>query len=391
MMRSRALRLSLCLLLAVATMTLGALSVRRKVAAFQPLGFTADREHSGGVVRVDRVDDPQCGVQAGDEILLVNGGEVGGEEALAQRLRGRPAAELAVLRANQVLQVAYHRPPLAPDIPYLILAVVGALYLLIGLYTLTRQRSREGFIFCLWCLASALLYLVSPVPPVDGEYRLAYFGDQLARSFLPALTLHLFLIFPPPLRGLAPAGRPDRVPLPAGRPAADPAARSHAGERTLAVRRPSDRRRAADAGPARSAAPGLVQLRRHRRAGVSSPARTQLGAPPPDPLDDLRPGRRLPAVPGLLRRSLRARAAAARSAGGSRGAAAGARAPHLRLRDPALQAVGHRGHRARRPVGHADAAARRARLLAGQPGDHPRHLGRAAAGAQPAFLRRRPG
>ncbi len=180
-------------------MTLGALSVRRKVAAFQPLGFSADSERSGGVVRVDRVDDPRCGVQAGDEILLVDGGEVGGEEALAQRLRGRPAAQLAVLRANQVLRVAYHRPPLAPDVPYLILAVVGALYLLIGLYTLTRQRSREGFIFCLWCLASALLYLVTPVPPVDGEYRLAYFGDQLARSFLPALTLHLFLIFPAPL------------------------------------------------------------------------------------------------------------------------------------------------------------------------------------------------
>jgi|GEM_PF-193261 len=194
MTRTRILRLSLCLLLAAATVLLGALSVRRKVASFQPLGFVAER--AGGVVRVDRVDSPASGVLAGDEILLVDGGEVGGADALAQRLRERPASELAVLRAGQVRRVAYHRPPLSPDVPYLILVFIGAAYLLIGLYTLTRQQSREGFVFCLWCLTSALLYLLTPVPPVDAEYRLAYFGDQLARSFLPALTLHLFLIFP---------------------------------------------------------------------------------------------------------------------------------------------------------------------------------------------------
>ena len=194
MTRTRILRLSLCLLLAAATVLLGALSVRRKVASFQPLGFVAER--AGGVVRVDRVDSPASGVLAGDEILLVDGGEIGGADALAQRLRERPASELAVLRAGQVRRVAYHRPPLSPDVPYLILVFIGAAYLLIGLYTLTRQQSREGFVFCLWCLTSALLYLLTPVPPVDAEYRLAYFGDQLARSFLPALTLHLFLIFP---------------------------------------------------------------------------------------------------------------------------------------------------------------------------------------------------
>src|SRR6202023_2659024 len=136
-----------------------------------------------------------------------DGAEVAGADALAQRLRERPASQLAVLRGGQVLRVAYHRPPLSPDVPYLILVFIGAAYLLIGLYTLTRQQSREGFVFCLWCLTSELLYLLTPVPPVDAEYRLAYFGDQLARCILPALTLHLFLIFPalprlPPPRGL---------------------------------------------------------------------------------------------------------------------------------------------------------------------------------------------
>ncbi len=190
----RIFRLSLCLLLAVATAVLGALSVRRKVESFQPLGFAA--EQAGGVAHVSRVDDPGTGLRAGDEILLVDGGEVGGTAALGQRLRERAASQLAVLRGGQVQRVAYHRPPLSPDVPYLILVFIGAAYLLIGLYTLTRQQSREGFVFCLWCLTSALLYLLSPVPPVDAEYRLAYCGDQLARCFLPALTLHLFLIFP---------------------------------------------------------------------------------------------------------------------------------------------------------------------------------------------------
>jgi signal transduction histidine kinase len=183
---------------------LGGLSVRRKVASFQPLGFVAER--AGGVVRVDRVDSPASGVRAGDEILLIDGAEVAGADGLAQRLRERPASQLAVLRGGQVLRVAYHRPPLSPDVPYLILVFIGAAYLLIGLYTLTRQQSREGFVFCLWCLTSALLYLLTPVPPVDAEYRLAYFGDQLARSLLPALTLHLFLIFPALPQPAAPGG-----------------------------------------------------------------------------------------------------------------------------------------------------------------------------------------
>jgi len=215
MMRLRTLRLLFCLLLAVATVAVGGPSVRRKIASFQPLGFVAER--TGGLVRVSRVEDPATGVAAGDEILLVDGGETGGEEGLAQRLRGRATAELAVLRGGQVRRIAYHRPPLSPDVPYLILVIIGAAYLLIGLYTLTRQQSREGFVFCLWCLTSALLYLLTPVPPVDAEYRLVYFGDQLARCLLPALTLHLFLIFPavpaPPAPAPAGAGKRRLIPF----------------------------------------------------------------------------------------------------------------------------------------------------------------------------------
>src|SRR5262249_8301214 len=83
------------------------------------------------------------------------------------------------------------RPPLAPDLPYLVKVLIGSIYMLIGIYTLLRQRGRDSFLFCLWCLVSALLYLISPVPPADAEYRLLFAANQLARCLLPALTLHL--------------------------------------------------------------------------------------------------------------------------------------------------------------------------------------------------------
>ncbi len=223
MMRSRTLRLSLCLLLAIAAVLLGALSVRRKVASFQPLGFTAQR--SGALVQVARVDSPASGLAAGDEILLVDGAETGGAEALTQHLRERQSADLAVLRAGQVIRLTYHRPPVAPDYPFLILVLIGSAYLLIGLYTLIRQQSAESFLFCLWCLLSALLYLLTPVPPADAEYRLVYFGDQLARCLLPAVTLHLFLVFP----SSPAAPRPSRAP--AGGTAGDGATARLAGGR----------------------------------------------------------------------------------------------------------------------------------------------------------------
>ena len=77
----------------------------------------------------------------------------------------------------------------------LILALIGVVYLLIGLYTLLRQRTAQGFLFYLWCLTSALLYLLTPTPTalgtVDGLYRILHLVDKIALSLLPALKLRL--------------------------------------------------------------------------------------------------------------------------------------------------------------------------------------------------------
>jgi hypothetical protein len=203
MNRARISRLAASLLLALVVVALGGLSVYRKVQSFQPLGFEAlpaGAAPLAQVVQVGRVTDPQTGLREGDEILLVQGGEVAGPSGLAERLRRQPASELTVLRGPEVVRVEYHRPPLRVDFPYLILALIGGVYLLIGLYTLARKGDRQGFLFCLWALASAAVYLLSAMPPVDRVYIAVHLGDEIARLLLPALTLHLFVVFPTPLR-----------------------------------------------------------------------------------------------------------------------------------------------------------------------------------------------
>jgi signal transduction histidine kinase len=201
MTRIRALRLILALTLALLAVSLGGLSVLRKVQSFQPLGVQAATDWVSGVVNVASVQEPRTGLKPGDQIVLANGAEVGGPATLAELLRKETRTELLVLRGGLPVQVAYDRPPLNVDVPYLILALIGVVYLLIGLYTLLRQAGGQGLLFFLWCLASAAFYLLSPTPPTDLAYVLVHLGDKVAGVLLPALTLHLFLVFPSPVAG----------------------------------------------------------------------------------------------------------------------------------------------------------------------------------------------
>ena len=212
MTRIRALRLIFALTLALVAVSLGGVSVLRKVQSFQPLGFQVERTASAsGVVGVAVVDNPTTGLETGDQIMLANGAEVGGPATLADHLRKETQTELLVLRGGLPTQVLYDRPALNVDVPYLILALIGVVYLLIGLYTLLRQAGGQGLLFFLWCLASAVTYLLSAVPPIDYAYVLVHIGDLIARILLPVLTLHLFLVFPAPV---APVGNRLRRALP---------------------------------------------------------------------------------------------------------------------------------------------------------------------------------
>ncbi len=205
MTRPHNFRLALSLALALLVVSLGGLSVSRKVQTFQPLGFKATPQEGGFIV--DSVERPKAtDLRVGDEIFFVNGHDVSTQDQLVQGLRDQPTSKLQVLRkrkfssTGQPIEVLYRRPPLRVDFPYLIFCLISVLYLAVGLYTLLRQRDGQGFLFYLWCLTSAALYLLTLTPQPGLARTLIYLGDEIARLLLPALTLHLFLVFPTPLK-----------------------------------------------------------------------------------------------------------------------------------------------------------------------------------------------
>lgn len=194
---TRARPLIAALILAALVIAFAGLSFSRKASSFQPLGFSADDK--GAYWQVTAIDHEDSGLLIGDQILLINGQEFGQLGDPTSALRQRVSSELVVLRGEQMARVSYELPSLAVDLPYLILALIGIAYLLIGIYTLLRDQRRPSFLFYLWCLASAVLYIASPAPPYDLAGRTIYLFDEVARILLAPLTLHLFLVFPRPL------------------------------------------------------------------------------------------------------------------------------------------------------------------------------------------------
>ncbi len=186
------------LLLGLLIAALGATSFERKIEAFQPIGFEAFAHQ--GTWLVAEVASLQTGVQMGDEILTVDGARVPTLEHLRELLRSRSESRIQLLRGAEMQDVTYVRPPLALDPSYLILVAIGLAYLLIGLYTVLKDRQTQARLFYVWCVSSAALFILSPLPiPADGTDKAIFLVDQLASALLPALTLHLFLVFPTPL------------------------------------------------------------------------------------------------------------------------------------------------------------------------------------------------
>jgi len=185
------------LLLTAALIVLGTHAFRQKLDSFQPLGFDPVASAGSWTVRSLR-GDAAGDLRVGDQIVLVNGVEAGRIDDLRRLLGAAAETQIVVLRGDRLESVVYRRPPLDLDLPWLALAALGIVYLAVGLYTLWRTES--GTLFFLWCLASAALYVFSPVFPVDRFGAWTFTGDQLARLLLPPLTLHLFLSIPDPGR-----------------------------------------------------------------------------------------------------------------------------------------------------------------------------------------------
>ena len=185
------------LVLAAAVVAFAGMSFSRKAQTFQPLGFEAvDR---GGSWEILQVSDGASDLQAGDQILLINGQEYGQLPDPEGIVRRHSTSELVAVRGEELVTVSHTLPPLEIDFPYLILSLIGIAYLLIGVYTLLRDGRKPAFLFFLWCVTSAILYIASPAPPYDWAGRIIYALDEVARVLVAPLTLHLFAVFPRPL------------------------------------------------------------------------------------------------------------------------------------------------------------------------------------------------
>lgn len=187
----------LLLFLATLVVVLGWQGFARKLDSFQPVGIEA--RFDGEYWTVQRIDPKlELNLASGSRIYLVDGEGPAAGSNLAARLRAHPSATLVTQRGDRVESLSYLRPPLAVDIPYLILAFIGIGYFVIGLFTL--WRSPDGRLFFLWTLASSVLYVFSPVYPADSLTSWVYLGDAIARLLLPPLTLHLFASIAAPAR-----------------------------------------------------------------------------------------------------------------------------------------------------------------------------------------------
>ena len=193
---SRPARLGLTaalLLLTILVVGLGGLSVGRKVASFQTTGVIAEATDGGlRVVSADGASE----LETEDIVVLVNGERALSVDELDRLLRCCAESDLQVLRDDELVSASHSLPGVTLDWAYIVLALTGIAYLLIGLYTLSRQRSRPILLFHLWTLTSAALYLLTPVAPLGGIDRIFYLVDSVCRLLLPPLTLHFFLMFP---------------------------------------------------------------------------------------------------------------------------------------------------------------------------------------------------
>jgi len=200
----RKLILSLASSLAALILVTGGVGIQRKLATFRSPGITL----GGGLNRVVVAQaDPalQPGLRQGDRLLLIGGDTVRRISSALERLREQPSTEIVVQRGDEIVTVSYVRPGLAVDWAYLAQAVIGGLYLLIGLYTVLREQSRQSLLFYLWCAASSAFFILvsNPVDQLvaDDTGKALYVVEELARLLLPPLTLHFFLSFPVEIRG----------------------------------------------------------------------------------------------------------------------------------------------------------------------------------------------
>ena len=177
-------------------------SFQRKRSSFERIDFTFRRDN--GVIVVKSVDAgseaERAGLRPGDAIWLVGSTPSTEVEGLQKTLR-RMGEEvpMVIARNGAPMSITYKPPALRVDVPYLILSFIGFLYLAIGLFTLFRGETTDSRLFYFVTLLSFIVYVYTPAGDIDWSYKLLQSLEELARIFLPPLTLNFFLLFPRPI------------------------------------------------------------------------------------------------------------------------------------------------------------------------------------------------
>lgn len=190
--------------LTVATVAAGFISFARKVDSFASTGLVLDRDGGALVVRSVERDGAgaRASLSAGDRILLADGQTAGSLDHPEKQLSRKPFPHALVVLSpeGEVRGVSLGAPSVRFDTTYLFLAFVGILYLIIGLFTIARDKSAPALLFWALCLSSFAIYLLTPAGPRDTLWRVSWLAEDFYRAFLPAILLHFFLLFPRPIR-----------------------------------------------------------------------------------------------------------------------------------------------------------------------------------------------
>jgi hypothetical protein len=193
---------------ALAVVTLGTMAVAfvsfaRKVDSFTTAGFRFDAD--GGALVLRSVEPgsaaERAGLRPGDRIILADGQTAGSLSRPEKQLARKPFPHrLVVISDGEVRGVSLGSPSVRFDATYLFLAFVGFLYLVIGLFTIARDRSQAALLFWAMALSSFAIYVLTPAGPRDAWWKAFWLVEDAFRALLPALLLHFFLVFPRPVR-----------------------------------------------------------------------------------------------------------------------------------------------------------------------------------------------
>jgi len=190
--------------LTLGTVAFGFISFARKVDSFSATGFISDREGGALVLRSVEPNSAAAwaGLAAGDRIILADGQTAASLAHPDRQLARKPFPHALVVLSpgGEIRGASLGEPSVRFDTTYLFLAFVGILYLIIGLFTIARERTAAACVFWALCLCSFAIYVLTPAGPRDAMWRVSWLAEDFFRAFLPALLLHFFLLFPRPVR-----------------------------------------------------------------------------------------------------------------------------------------------------------------------------------------------